>query len=109
MNTLGEQSAAIGEIISGVIPADNLRAHMQVLALTAAMALKAFEPNVPGGRAKPDVWSNWPDFSKRMTQFAQKTLAGAKVTDSDAALTAMADVSDDCKNCHDTYRGEEKK
>ncbi len=63
MNTLHEQSEALGQILSGAIPDDNAVAHMDQVALTAGLALKAFEAKVPGGEAKPAVWSNWDDFA----------------------------------------------
>src|ERR1700689_3344460 len=73
MKTLDEQSAALGMILSTVIPGDNTVAHLQAIALTAQIALKSFEPKVLGGEAKPEVWSDWADFSKRMNEFAKKT------------------------------------
>ena len=73
MRTLDEQTAALGMILSGAIPEDNLVLHMDAIATTASMALSSFEPNVPGGDAKPEVWSNWEDFAKRMNDFAAKT------------------------------------
>ena len=79
MNTLNEQSGALGQILSTVVPGDNTTAHLQTIALASSLALKAFEPKVPGGEAKPEVWSHWPDFSKRMTDFAQKTAEMAQI------------------------------
>jgi len=108
MNTLNEQAAALGEILSGAVPDDNVIAHMDALAITASTALKAFEPKVPGGQAKPEVWSNWADFSKRMNEFAQGTAAMAKLAHEqgkDAGLTKVMDALS-CKKCHDTYRQE---
>ncbi len=107
MKTLNEQSAALGQIASGVIPADNLVVHMQILALTASTALKAFEPKVVGGEAKPMVWSDWADFSKRMTAFAQETAQGVKIAKEqgiNGALPAIVAYANDCKACHDMYR-----
>ena len=104
MKTLDEQAASLGEMASGVIPQDNMGAHMQMLALAASMGVKAFAPNVPGGKAKPDVWSNWNDFSKKMTDFAQKAAAGAQAQGVDAQLSALVDIANGCKGCHDVYR-----
>jgi cytochrome c556 len=111
MNTLNEQSAALGEILSTVIPDDNAVAHLEAIALTASTALKAFEPKAQGGEAKPEVWKNWPDFSKRMSEFSRKAAEAVKVAiehGKDAALTNIIDVLD-CKSCHDIYRDEKKK
>ncbi len=111
MKTLNEQSAALGQIASGAIPDDNLVTHMDELALAASTALKAFTPKVPGGEAKPEVWANWADFSKRMSDFAQQTVAGAKIAKDqgkDAALVQLINYADSCKGCHDMYRMEKK-
>src|SRR5678815_4118900 len=78
MNTLNEQAAALGQILSTIIPGDNAVAHVDALALTASTALKAFEPKVLGGESKPEVWQNWADFSKRMNEFAQKMAQASK-------------------------------
>ena len=105
MKTLDEQTNAIGMILSGVIPDDNLQLHMDAIATTAAMALRSFEPNVPGGDAKPEVWSNWEDFSKRMNAFAEKTANMAKVAREegpDQAIELAVDALD-CKGCHKVY------
>ena len=69
MKSLEQQAAALGQILSGVGPTENTVAHMQTLALTASIALKSFEPKVPGGAAKPEVWKDWAEFSKRMKDF----------------------------------------
>jgi cytochrome c556 len=110
MNTLNEQSAALGQILSTTVPGDNTSAHIQAIALAASLALKAFEPKVQGGEAKPEVWSNWPDFSKRMTDFAKKTAEMAKISREQGNDAALANVVDalSCKGCHDVYRAEKK-
>lgn len=111
MNTLNEQAGALGEILSSAIPDDNVVAHLDALALTASTALKAFEPKVPGGEAKPEVWSNWADFSKRMTEFANLTAKMAQTAHEQGKDAALGQVVDalSCKACHDTYRKEKAK
>ena len=111
MKALNEQSAALGEILSAAIPDDNVIPHLDAIALTASTALKAFEPKVPGGEAKPGVWANWADFSKRMNEFAQKTAAMAKTAHEQGKDAGLANVIDalSCKSCHDTYRKEKPK
>jgi cytochrome c556 len=108
MKALNEQAGALGEILSGAVPDDNVLAHLDSIALTASTALKAFEPKVPGGEAKPEVWSNWPDFSRRMNEFAQGTAAMAKLAHEQGKDAGLAKVMDalSCKKCHDTYRKE---
>jgi len=110
MNTLNEQAAALGEILSGAIPDDNVVSHMDALALTAATALKAFVPKVPGGEARPEVWSQWDDFSRRMNDFVQQTASMAKIAHTQGKDAALAKVMDalSCKKCHDSYRREKR-
>jgi cytochrome c556 len=111
MHSLNEQSAALGQILSGVIPEKNAQAHLEALALTASTALKAFEPKVPGGESKAEVWSNWADFSKRMNEFARQTREAAKLSKEkgfSAAGPGIIDAMSSCKNCHDINREEKK-
>jgi cytochrome c556 len=110
MNTLYEQSEALGQILSTTIPDDNAIGHLDSLALTASIALKAFEQKVPGGEAKPEVWSNWADFSKRMNELAQRTAAVAKDAHEHGKGAALAELTDalSCKSCHESYRHEKK-
>jgi cytochrome c556 len=110
MKSLNAQAAVLGQIVSTAVPPDNLQAHMDSIALLASTALAAFEPKVPGGEAKPEVWSQWPDFSKRMREFADKTAAAAQLghtASAEEALSNMLDVMD-CKGCHEVYRNEKK-
>lgn len=106
MDTLKAQTAALGMIMSGAIPDDNVVAHIDILAATAATALKSFEPKVEGGDAKAEVWAHWDDFSARMNDFAAKTAAMSKMAHEkgkdEALLQAMDALT--CKQCHDTYR-----
>jgi cytochrome c556 len=111
MNTLNEQTLALGLILSSAIPPDNTAAHLEAISLTAKTAVKAFEPKVQGGQSKPEVWTQWPDFSKRMSEFVQKTDAVAKVArekGNDAAQAIMMEALS-CKSCHDLYRDEKRK
>jgi cytochrome c556 len=106
MDTLQAQVAALGMIMSGAIPDDNVIAHIDIVAATAATALKSFEPKVEGGDAKPEVWAQWDDFSARMNDFAAKTAAMAKTAHEkgkdEALLLAMDELTS--KQCHDTSR-----
>ena len=111
MNTLNEQAAALGQILSISVPDDNVIAHLDALALTASTALKAFTPKVPGGEAKPEVWANWPDFSKRMNEFAKMTADMTKTAHEQGKDAGLANVVDalSCKGCHETYRKDKAK
>ncbi len=72
---------------------------------------KSFEPKVQGGESKPQVWSAWADFAKRMNEFAKKTQQLAKTgkdAGKEAAIGEMVDALT-CKQCHDDYRQEKKR
>jgi cytochrome c556 len=105
MKTMGEQVAVLGMILEKRAPASDLATHAQVLAITAATARMAFEQEIQGGDAKPEVWTKWADFSKRMDALVTATGDIAKsakaggVTPVAPKLQAL-----NCKSCHDTYR-----
>jgi cytochrome c556 len=106
MKTMGQQVAIIGMILEQRAPADEFATHVQVLAVTAATAKKAFEPEVPGGDAKPDVWAQWPDFAERLDTLAAATAELASIA-KDGGLEAAAPklkAALTCKGCHDEYR-----
>jgi cytochrome c556 len=106
MNAIDAQSSAVGQILSGEIQNGDLASNFEVLAVTASGALKAFEPKVPGGEASALVWTQWPDFSKRMNEFAHKTAEAAKVAREQGNEAAMPVAMEAlmCKNCHDSFR-----
>jgi cytochrome c556 len=111
MKTMGEQTAAIGQILQQKVPPDNFATHLQILAVTAATTKSAFEPKVLGGEAKPDVWAKWADFSKRLDDLTAATADLAK-TAMNGGLAATAPKIQGqlaCKSCHDIYREEKKK
>ena len=62
--------------------------------------------------AKPEVWSNWADFSKRMNEFAKNAaLLAAQVKEKGSDDPELAEKVVDalsCKSCHDVYRKEKK-
>jgi cytochrome c556 len=111
MKELDAEAAALGMIVSGQIPPDSLTLQAKAIANSAKSALKAFEPKVPGGEAKPEVWSKWDDFSKRMQTFAQKSEEMAKVSEGGnvQAVTELMIDALPCKSCHDTYRTKKEK
>lgn len=109
MKTLAEQAGILGMILQNKAPADNLATHAQILATTATTAKKAFEPNVVGGEAKPAVWANWADFSKRMDAFvaaADELAKTAKTGDTAAVAGKVKELN--CRGCHTEYREQKK-
>jgi cytochrome c556 len=87
-------------------PVDDFATHAQALALTAATAKAAFEPEIQGGAAKSEVWSQWADFEKRIDALAAATADLAKTAKTGGAGAAGPKMQSalTCKSCHDTYR-----
>jgi cytochrome c556 len=106
MKALDAQTAAIGMIVSTQVPEDNLVQHAEAIALIAKTAKKSFEAKVLGGEAKPEIWANWADFSKRMDEFVAKTDKMAKDAKTGGVPVVMEQMVDalTCKGCHDVYR-----
>jgi cytochrome c556 len=110
MKTLEEQAAAINQILQQKAPAENFAVHVQVLAITAATAKKAFEPKVLGGEAKADVWTHWTDFARRLDDLTAATadLASTAKAGGVAAAAPKVQTALTCKSCHDIYSVEKK-
>ena len=108
MKTMREQVAAMNQMRQGKISPDQVAVHAQILAITATTAKNAFTPKVAGGEAKPDVWANWQDFSKRLDDLVAATsdLAKAAKTGGMAAVGPKLQSGLPCKGCHDQYRDE---
>lgn len=106
MRAMDAQTAALGMILSGVIPEDNFVGHLDLIAMMAAGALSGFEAKVPGGESSPDVWTKWPDFSQRMKAFAEGTARAAKIAREQGKDAVMGEIASalSCKSCHDAYR-----
>lgn len=106
MRALDAQTAAVGMILSGVIPEDNFVSHLDSIALMAKGALTTFEAKVPGGESNPELWAKWPDFSQRMTAFAEGTAKAAKIAREQGKDAVMGEIAGalSCKSCHDLYR-----
>jgi cytochrome c556 len=114
MKTMAAQADAIELIVQHKLPADddsNIPAHAKALALAASTAKAAFAMNVPGGQAKPNVWTDSADFNKRMDELAANTDALAKAADSGGveAVASRIQSALTCKSCHDQYREQKKK
>lgn len=111
MKTMGEEVQAMAMIAQGKIStADDFATHAQILAEVAAMAKAGFTQKVEGGKAKPDVWAKWDDFSKRLDVLAASTADLAKTAKAGGVAAAAPKMKDalTCKGCHDVYREEKK-
>ena len=75
------------------------------MAIVTTQAKKAFELKVAGGASKPEVWSNWADFARRLDAMVTAADGLAK----DATLGNAATIGPklksalDCEGCHQIY------
>jgi len=110
MKTMDEQIAAISQMQKSLIAPANLTVHTEILALTATTAKIAFAQKVTGGRAKPELWANWQDFSKRLDELVTVTADMDKAAKAGGLAAAVVKIQSlPCKGCHDNYRQEDKK
>lgn len=110
MESLGRDSERLGDIAAGLQPADGLAKVTRSIADSAKDVRRTFTAQVPGGRSKPEVWSNWHDYSARLDVFEQKTeeMAQLGAAGNLPAVTTMLADALPCKQCHDVYRAPKK-
>lgn len=111
MTQLEDQAEILGNIVAGLEPPDKLAETSRKVAKTAKESVEAFGKVIPGGRSKPEVWSNHAEFMKRMQEFATKAEAMAVVAETGniTAVTEMMPEALPCKACHDLYRAPKKR
>jgi cytochrome c556 len=107
MKTIGMNTKVLGDMAGGKAPFDAAAAEAAKVALVAASADIAakFEANVTdaGAEAKPDVWTNWEDFTaKGMALNAAATALDASSVETIGA--GMGAVGGACGACHKAYR-----
>jgi cytochrome c556 len=76
------------------------------VATAAKESHELFKANVPGGRSKPEIWTNWADYNAKMEAFVANSEKMAKVAET-GDLHAVTELLVDalpCKGCHDVYR-----
>lgn len=110
MLQLERDSDTLGKIVAGITPPDKLAETTKSIAQAANDSLASFADKVPGGRSKPEVWSNNVDFTRRMEAFARNADAMAKAgqTGDVTAVTELMIEAMPCKECHDLYREPKK-
>lgn len=105
----------MGAMVRGRIPFDakafSQRAdRVQVI---STMLLEGFPAGTATGslktEAKPEIWSNFADFEKKMKSFetaAAELARVAKAGDEAATKAQFAKASETCKACHDLYKAD---
>jgi cytochrome c556 len=111
MIQLEKDAETLGMIAAGLEPASKLTEITRSIAQAAQDTKAAFQPQIPGGRSKPEVWSNNADFNERLDAFVTSTEKMAKLGES-GNVAAVSEVMADalpCKQCHDLYREPKKR
>jgi cytochrome c556 len=107
MLQLDKDAKALGMIAAGAMPPKELAATTRSIAQGAKDSVTAFDQVVPGGRSKPEVWTQHPAFMADMRTFAlnAEKMAQAGESGNLAEVTNLMIDALPCKQCHDRYRG----
>ncbi len=110
MDQLQRDGELLGNIVAGLAPHEKLGQATRAIANGARDALRDYQNRVPGGRSKPEVWSNNADFMARMEAFARNSEAMAQAGEvgNMALVTERMIEAMPCKQCHDIYREPKK-
>ncbi len=110
MKELDDQAETLGNIVAGLEPRAKLAATTRAIAKSAKESMESFRNPLPGGRSKPEVWSNNADFMQRMATFVRETDELAKLGEAGnmPAVTEKLVTALPCKSCHDLYRERKK-
>jgi cytochrome c556 len=106
MQQVEEDAEALGMIAAGLEPKTKMLEHARSIAKAARESHESFKQNVPGGRAKPEIWTNWADYSAKMDAWvanADKMVVAAEKNDLNGVTEIMVEALP-CKGCHDVYR-----
>jgi cytochrome c556 len=111
MLQLEKDADAMGKIAAGMLPPDKMPETAEAIAKGARESVAAFQDRVPGGRTKPEAWSNWADFNQRLEAFARNAEIMAQAAKSKDVVAVTSTLGDalPCKQCHDLYRTPKKK
>lgn len=110
MLQLDEDAEQLGLIVAGLAPRARLGPVARAIANGAKDAEASFALTVPGGRSKPEVWSNRADYDRLMKDFVTRSDAMAKLAEADNLNGVIESLGDalPCKQCHDSYRTPKK-
>lgn len=86
--------------------AEIVAGRMEEIAARAAEVPKLFEaPETdPASEAKPEIWTNYPEFTKAASALQEAALAGATAGDEFDLGDALTNVAQTCKSCHTSFK-----
>ena len=110
MESIGGHMGAIVDIIRrDVAHTSHLPIHANALADLAGIVPSVFPEGSGGGdtEALPEIWTQPEDFANRLETFKQAASAlKAAAASGDGVGSAVQNVGQACKGCHDNYRAE---
>jgi cytochrome c556 len=112
---IGANFRPLGAVLKGEKPYDGADAEKRLTRIVFLSALldEAFPDSsnigLPDTKTKAEAWSDRDDFTKKLKEFQSNAAALQKVnsaekSDTDAFKTALKNVAQGCKGCHDTYK-----
>jgi cytochrome c556 len=106
MLQLDKDSEMLGLIVAGLAPKEKLAEVARAVAQGAKDSKASFASPVPGGRTRPEMWSNRADFDARMDAFVAKSAEMARIAETGNVALVTSSLGDalPCKACHDLYR-----
>jgi len=107
MLQIDRDAKTLGMIAAGTAPPMKLAETTRSIVTAAKDSVEAFRQVVPGGRSKPEVWSQHAEFLQSMEAFARNADAMAKAgeTGNVSAVTGLMVEAMPCRQCHERYRG----
>ena len=114
MKALGKNLGAIGKVAKGEMAYSmEIVGNAEAVVQLSKGLLVLFPEGSGGGesRAKPEIWSNWPDFeskAKALETAAPGLVPAAKSGDVEQIKAAVGAAGAACGGCHKQYRAEKK-
>jgi cytochrome c556 len=107
MGTIGKNTKILGDMAGGKAAFDAAGAEGAKAAIIAAsLEITAkFEPQATdaGSEAKPDIWTNWEDFTTK-AKGLNTAITALDATTVEGVQAGMAGVGGACSACHKAYR-----
>ncbi|MFT6169608.1 MAG: cytochrome c556 [Celeribacter sp.] len=107
MKAIGGAMKTLGNMAKGAVEFDAATAQAAVNEIAVQSGklpeLFAVQETDPMSEAKPEIWTNWDDFTSKanaLNAAAQATI----ITDAASIGGAMGAVGGSCKGCHTDYR-----
>ncbi|MFY0693224.1 MAG: cytochrome c [Paracoccaceae bacterium] len=108
MSAIAGNMKTLGMMVKGATPYDVTTAQgaAQDLARNSAQVIALFEAQEsdPKSEARPEIWTNWPDFRDKTDAMTQAARSLAQITDEAAFKAAFSDLGRTCTACHEPYR-----